>query len=339
MTDGRSYYTYLLLKHLPAFNIECLLLTDSDSDTTIPDSLNIKIFKSDISSKNPFAIFRNVNLINKIQSDFSIDIIHNFHRFTELITLLAQSKNKNFKSAMTVLSIVNKKYFLEYRSDALICVSKGLRNILLNEYKRPDKNVTVIHPFVSTDEIRISDKTQSENFTIYADGRFHFEKDFITLLKAINQLKDCSIKLILVGTGEEEANLKSFAEENNLNVEFIKPKYDRSEFFNQADLCVLPSVRDPFPLFMLLAGAYKKPFIGANTDGIAELIVDGINGFLFEKQNYIELAEKINFIKNNKQVAVSLSENLNNDVSSSYTEKKSIPAIINIYKNLTNNKN
>lgn len=334
-TDGRSYYIYLLIKYLLQHNINCFLLTSNDSDTSRFIPLGIKVFHTDIMSKNPLSIFRNINLINSIQKENSIDIIHNSHRFTELLTSLAKSKNNSFKSVMTVLSIVSKKYFIEYNSDRLITVSSGLKNVLINDYKKSPDLISVIHPFIDSQSINLSNlQKPNDKFVIYADGRFHREKNFITLLNAIELTKNKNLILNLSGEGEDEQLLRNYCIEKNLPVNFLPPVYDRSEYFNTADLCVLPSIRDPFPLFMLLAGAYKKTFIGADTDGIPELIVDSKNGLLFPKTDFKTLAEKIQYVMNNSTHANLMAENLNNDVMKNFTEKSVIPKFINLLESL-----
>lgn len=56
---------------------------------------------------------------------------------------------------------------------------------------------------------------------------------------------------------------------------------------------MLPSTRDPFPNFMLQAGLHRVPFIGANVDGIGELINDGENGLLFEAGDEATFADHL----------------------------------------------
>ncbi len=47
--------------------------------------------------------------------------------------------------------------------------------------------------------------------------------------------------------------------------------------------------------------ASKVPVIVSNIDGPAELIQDGENGLLFESENYVDLADKILYLYNNKE--------------------------------------
>jgi glycosyltransferase involved in cell wall biosynthesis len=83
---------------------------------------------------------------------------------------------------------------------------------------------------------------------------------------------------------------------------------------------------------MLQSGLHRKPFIGSNVDGIAELIKEGVNGLLFTSGNAPELAKKIKYIKNNKTIVRKFSQNLHKEVINNYTEKTIIPQITKLYK-------
>ncbi len=60
------------------------------------------------------------------------------------------------------------------------------------------------------------------------------------------------------------------------------------------DCLVLPSYyREGVPRILLEAASMGKPLIGANSVGTKEPIQDGINGYLVEKNNAEDLAEKM----------------------------------------------
>ncbi len=85
---------------------------------------------------------------------------------------------------------------------------------------------------------------------------------------------------------------------------------------------------------MLQSGLHKKPFIGSNADGIAELIIHRENGLLFRKKDSEDLADKINIFAENNSLANKCRMNLFETVSNNYTEKQIIPEIIKLYKDL-----
>ena len=81
---------------------------------------------------------------------------------------------------------------------------------------------------------------------------------------------------------------------------------------------------------------HKKPFIGANVDGIGELIADGQNGLLFKSGNADELAEKIKHLKSDKTLADKCAHNLYTSVINNYTQYNIIPKIAGLYDELLN---
>lgn len=298
-------------------------------------------------SRNPISLPKTTESLREIIKENSIDIIHTHHRLSEFYALQAANTltDKRPVTIITSLSIVRRKYNIEFRSDSIIAVSYSVRNMLLHKFNVDKDKITHIPNFADTEELTEKDalynaeKTHNRIFTILAVGRFHLEKNFEVLLKALKTLNDPDIRLMLIGEGNREMNYRKYISQHELNVEIIAPQKELGRFFQIADICVLPSARDPFPNFMLQAGLHGKPFIGANVDGIGELINSGVNGLLFESGNEHELAEKIRIFKGNKKLAGECAENLQVNVNNNYTQMQVIPLIERLYMQLSRSKN
>ncbi len=339
---GRSYYVYLLSKYLSKKHNVFVITNGGDSLERLEEKkiefLKIKSLKS----KNPIIIARNIKEIRKFIIDNDISIVHTHHRLTEILALQAIKLIKKDKpaSVFTSLSIVNRKYNIEYRSDKIIAVSNSVKKMLLNKFSVNKDKITLINNFTDTEEIHdleiISPRFRQHGkfFLILAIGRFHNDKDFETLLKALNLLKKENIGLILVGEGNNDLNYRRYIASKDLNVEIIVPQKNLLRYFLVADICVLPSTRDPFPNFMLQSGLHRVPFIGADVDGIGELIKDSVNGLLFKAGSEQELAGKIMKFKNDKNFAEYCAENLHRDVVNYYTQEFIIPKIEQLYRSL-----
>jgi glycosyltransferase involved in cell wall biosynthesis len=287
---------------------------------------------------------------------------------------LANSVNKKKKvhTVFTALSLVDKRYFVEYKSDRIIAVSNCVKDMLIKRFNVDVDKISLIPNFVDSEEVDressivnreskvISRESsivnressivnreskvmsressmanrQSETVNILSVGRFHKEKNYETLLKAIALLKEYKIKLILVGEGDEKEKYESIIKSKSLDVELMAPQRDLTQFFKDADICILTSIRDPLPTFMLQSGLHKKPFIGSDVDGIPEVIKNGENGLLFGKKHEFELSEKIKLFIEDKLLAEKCAGNLNRLVSEKYTEKTVIPEIEKLYKGL-----
>ncbi len=126
-------------------------------------------------------------------------------------------------------------------------------------------------------------------------GRLSQEKGVMTLLEAFENLP--TEKLVIVGTGPEEATLRAWQGAKQLsNIFFLgfQTGEDLKECFRGAKALILPSIwYENMPYVMLEAFSFGKPVIGANIGGIPERIVEGENGFLFEAGNAVDLAQTI----------------------------------------------
>lgn len=339
---GRSYYVYLLSKYLSRRHKVHVITNGGDSIERLEGSgIDYRILKG-LKSKNPISIAGNISRIKQYIIENDIRVVHTHHRLAEVLALQSIKRIKKNRpvSVFTSLSIVKRKYNIEYRSDRIIAVSNSVEEMLLKKFRLNKKKLSVINNFTDTDEIHeleiISPRARehSNYFVILAIGRFHNDKDFETLLKALNILKKENIGLILVGEGNNDIDYRRYIAKNDLNVEIIVPQKNLLQYFLIADICVLPSTRDPFPNFMLQSGLHRVPFIGANVDGIGELINEGENGLLFKAGNENELAEKILHFKNNKKFAEACAVNLHRDVINNYTQEFIIPKIESLYRSL-----
>ncbi|MDQ3021277.1 MAG: glycosyltransferase family 4 protein [Bacteroidota bacterium] len=339
--DGRSYYIYLLLKYFKLRGHEVYLCTDKGDSFDRIEELGIRIFAfPELSAKTSF--LKSVKFVSEIVAQNRINIIHTHHRYQELLSN-SMPKNSNVHTVFTALSIVDKRFFVEYKSEKIIAVSNSVKEMLIKKFNIDENKISLIPNFVDSEEESGSKLKPGSNrnsleenkqVIILSIGRFHKEKNYETLLKAIVLLKDLNLKLILVGEGEEKKSYEKIIKENSLNVKFFPPQRNLKEFFDISDICILTSLRDPFPGFMLQSGLNKKPFIGSNVDGISELIKDGVNGLLFEKENEHALAEKIELFNGNTILAAKCAETLNELVLEKYTQKTVVPCIEELYNNL-----
>lgn len=333
--DGRSYYVYLLSKYLKRRGHNVYLMTNSgDSfDRINEDGIPVIVNKS-LSKKSSF--LKCLKFIDETVTEYDIQIIHSYHRYYELLAA-SLPVNKKVHTVSTALSIVNNRYFVEYKSERIIAVSNSVKRMLIENFNVKEEKISLIPNFVDTEELStdINRTVRNENgINLLAIGRFHKEKNFETLLRAMILLKSYDLKLALVGEGEEKFNYEKIIKENSLNVKIYPPRRNLREFFEAADICILTSVRDPFPGFMLQSGLFRKPFIGSDADGISELIINKKNGLLFEKKNVQDLAEKIKYFIEDRKTADECAYELNRIVLSKYTEKTVIQEIEEVYDNL-----
>ena len=140
-------------------------------------------------------------------------------------------------------------------------------------------------------------------------GRISPIKNLEVLIKAISLLKNKNVKLKIIGPIEEPYGAKLVKQIKYLNIddkiEFLPPVYDLSEkikTMQQADIFVLPSLREAMPQSLIEAMSLGKIVIASKTEGAKEIINDNKNGLLFNIDNAEELKSKISFCLDKKNI-------------------------------------
>ncbi len=134
---------------------------------------------------------------------------------------------------------------------------------------------------------------------IFSYGRFVHKKGFDILLEAFKQVtwKYPGIDLILAGDGEERKFLESKAFQLGLEKRVFFYGYanlgEIAKLLAGCQFVVIPSRIEAFGLSLLEAMASGKTVIATHSGGPQELIEDGVNGLLVEKENPKLLADAI----------------------------------------------
>lgn len=149
-----------------------------------------------------------------------------------------------------------------------------------------------------------------EKHMIISVGRIIHLKGFDILLRAAEVL-DESWGIYIVG-GEETDELaelrQNLAVKNVHYIDFI-PKEKLWEYYQAADLFVLPTRNDPWGLVVNEAMANALPVV-TTTQCIAglELVNDGINGYLYDCENVEDLKSILNEISGNMELLFEMSK-------------------------------
>lgn len=275
----------------------------------------------------------------------SIQIIHSHHRFFDTIAWLL----KPFLKVKTITSVQSKVYdkkMISYKADKLIACGKNIKEHLIKKFNVNESEISVI--FNSVDQLEIQFQNDKETLKkkinisnqlkiVGFAGRLDFkEKGIDILLKAfkyaIRYRED--LYLLIVGDGIDKTKIEKFISYEKIPATLINAQENIFDFLNIFDVFVLPSRVDPFPLIMLELGYLKKPFIGSNVDGIAELIENEKSGLLFDSENVEQLTKCILRLINHKNFAKGLAENLHKKVVENFLTSKMIVEYQEEYKKL-----
>lgn len=115
-------------------------------------------------------------------------------------------------------------------------------------------------------------------------------KGFDLLLSALKLLPKGSFHLTVVGKNIDDSALQGFPFKV---VGYIGSEQQMATLYNAADLFVTPSLRDNLPNTVAESLLCGTPVVGFRIGGIAEMIVDGFNGYFAENQSPESLAGAI----------------------------------------------
>ena len=137
-------------------------------------------------------------------------------------------------------------------------------------------------------------------------GRLTEQKDQITILRAINNLKNkLKIKLIIIGRGKEKDNLMNFISQNKLKkiIQIKDPNKNVYNYLKSADIFVLSSKYEGLPNVLLEALTLKKFVISTNCPtGPKEILLNENGGLLFKIGDHKQLTKKIFYYFKNKNI-------------------------------------
>lgn len=188
----------------------------------------------------------------------------------------------------------------------------------------PAKRVHYVPNFVdgsNTDpEDRAAHDTPADAPLLLALGRFHANKGFDTLLRALVDLPDAY--LWLAGDGPEEKNLLRLAHELDVlpRTRFLSWRADPAPLFAAADAVVVPSRREPLGNVVIEAWARAKPVVASLSEGPRQLIKTGKNGLLVSIDDAKALAYALRLVVDETSLKRQLGEAGYETYRTSFTE-------------------
>ena len=184
-------------------------------------------------------------------------------------------------------------YVASQRPNYLIANSLETQKRVEKFYRR--KSFVIYPPVDIPKTININNLQLSNTKNYYITlSRLSRPKHIDVLINAANKMK---FKLKIIGTGRDEKRLRQIAGET---CEFLKkvPDSKFSELFKHAKAFLFASVDEEFGISPIEALGYGVPVIAYSSGGLKETIINGNNGFLFNKLNENSLIEKIKLLEN-----------------------------------------
>jgi len=209
---------------------------------------------------------------------------------------------------------------LIYESGHVIVNSKHMLNEVVDHFHAPTDKVSIVPNGIEPDRLRCSTSKAAlrekhgvgDGPMLLFVGRLVQEKGIQVLLQAAPSIlaKHPNATFMIAGTGYYEEDLKRQVGELGIgqNVRFFGHANDQSlpELYKMADICVVPSLYEPFGIVALEGMAASLPTVTSDNGGLVDIIrhmenglttfagnVDSLAWGLLQVLDDPELAEKV----------------------------------------------
>jgi glycosyltransferase involved in cell wall biosynthesis len=165
--------------------------------------------------------------------------------------------------------------------------------VFVEPYEIPDARTLLIDP-----EFYKQSDVQRQRPVFLFVGQVVPRKGLQLLLEACNKLQEQGYRhytLLVVGDGAQRVELEDYCQQQQLTdrVHWLgRVDYNQiSACFQQADVFILPTLEDTWGVVVLEAMLFGKPVLCSSGAGTSELVTDGENGYVFDPQKPVMLAE------------------------------------------------
>ena len=193
------------------------------------------------------------------------------------------------------------------RADHVIACSHYMRGHLADVFDRDEDSISVIPNGIDSDDLGAVEDLEHlrarfagvDERMLLLVGRLVYEKGFQLALAALPGLLERlpDLRFVVAGSGPHETALRAQARDLGLldRVTFIGWIGDDllHSLYRIADLCVVPSIYEPFGLVALEAMACGCPCIVADTGGLREVVPHDAVGLRFRASDPSSLAEMV----------------------------------------------
>jgi len=170
-----------------------------------------------------------------------------------------------------------------YFSDRIILTSNLAKNFVINTFGVNDKKIDVFYNFIDIDNFKPLGMTQYFDRVLFI-GRLNKAKNIFSLLDAISKTK---YQLDIVGDGELKKKIENHISKNNISAKLLGnfKNSDMPQIINKYPVFVLISHYEGNPKALLEAMACSRAVICSDIEAITEIIKDGENGLVCEKDS------------------------------------------------------
>ncbi|GEN35209.1 glycosyl transferase [Aneurinibacillus danicus] len=216
-------------------------------------------------------------------------------------------------------------------NDHYIAISNSIKQSLESDGVK-SQDITLIHHGIPIEEFKTEDAPEeirrslglpADAFVIGTVSRLVAVKGLTDLMQAFILLAEehPRVHWLVIGDGPEKGPLENMAKEAGISdrVHFAGFRQDVPRCLHAMDLFISPSYSEGLGLSLLEAMAAKKPVISTMVGGIADFLVDYLNGLVIPTKNPEEIKQNIVILMEDEDLRMKLAEAGYRTVKEEYT--------------------
>jgi len=167
-------------------------------------------------------------------------------------------------------------------------------------------------------------------------SRLRPHKNVALLLDACRRLRDDGVAftVAIIGDGSERPALEELRARYGLDGVQFMGALEQGEVrdnLQSARLSVLPSDSEGFPVSLMEAAACGVPAVGTDVGGVAELIDDGVTGFVVPQGDAVALAGAMKRILTDPELAGSMSAAARRRAEQSFSVQRQVDRLVAVW--------
>jgi glycosyltransferase involved in cell wall biosynthesis len=354
-TGGITSYLLTLAKGLIYEGHRVYLASSGGNQFEDFTAVGVEHFVVDIRTKselNP----KLFSAVGKLQRFIRIKNIHVIHANTRVTQVMAWVLHKTtqrpylstchgfFKTRLT-------RRLFPFWGQTVIAISEPVKEHLEKDFKVDPQQIAFITngldlgKFLPFREDYRREKRKMLGFDghllIGIIARLSDVKGHAVLIEAMEEVvrQKSNAKLLIVGEGKEEQNLRQLVARLNLNncIYFYPVMNKAMDFLEIFDVFVMPSLQEGLGLSVMEAQACGLPVVASNVGGLPSLIEHEKTGLLVPSQDPAALAKAILELLNDRNKALALGKEARKFIEANFSSRVMVEKTEKVYERLASN--
>lgn len=272
---------------------------------------------------------RNISLLHIIHNGFTFKMLSELKkRFPKLRVSVTMF---NDRVEYFEQSIEHQEYIDSYVSDNEK-VAKNYRQRI-----GPESHVTVIPNGINCyDEFspklydRAKERTnlgiEEGDIAVLFVGRLSVEKNPNIIIQVAEKLltrdKHSNLKFFLIGDGPMREEIETMIQKvDDTRINYLGYQSEIARFLSAADIFILPSSIEGFPLSILEAMAMRVAVVASDVGAVAEVVESGKEGFVVKPGDVEEIAEAVTILSKNREMLAEVKDSARRKVETKYSNR------------------